>query len=173
MAMQDFLNLFPDNIGNDGICTGLFRTPTCKRKWSDRPNKCIHGVSWTLYEEAMDITFPDKNGNTESLFSFFHGSCWEYAMFLKKQHPDWKIRCIRRGTFWDPVIHAFCTFTKDGVLHFADARGITYDPKEFFSDFVGGKTMYLESDETISKAVRDTRCASQCLVQAYEKIYVL
>ena len=135
---------FYDKPKNPTIYTGLFQKRSTERTWSDRPNKTKGGVSYTLYAETMDIPCGDT-----PLFRFFHGLCWTYAKFFQMKNPSWKIVSMIRDTFWQTNVHTYCIKRTNGKLLFADARGITDDPEEFFKDFRFSKNVHIEEETEI------------------------
>ena len=163
MAQEHFLKFFAEPECPKTY-TGLFENFQ-NRKWSDRPNKCIHGVSYTKFSDAMDIVVGEN-----TLFDMFHGYCAYYAAAFNELHPDWEIMTIQRGNFWNSSVHTFCVKVEDGIRYFADARGITDDPAVFFDDFQCSKNAYLIekisdfSDELYQQLKPE-------LLAAYEKIY--
>ena len=145
-----------------GFSLGLFETPLKERKWNNKPNKSIYGVSYTQFEEAFDI----KVGN-RCLFDYFHGDCDNFALYFYKEHPDFKIMELRRDSGWNSLVHVFAVKEiEDGYYLFADARGITDDCYEFFSDFKFSKFSYLEETNT-NRYVENKR---DCKI-AYDLIY--
>lgn len=145
-----------------GFSLGLFKTPLKERKWSDKPNKSIHGVSYTQFEESFDMKVEDK-----CLFDFFHGYCDDFALYFYKEHPDFKIMELRRNSGWNSLVHVFAVKEiEDGYYLFADARGITDDCYEFFSDFKFSKFSYLEETDT-NRYVKDKKHCEM----AYDLIY--
>lgn len=86
-------------------------------------------------------------GNTP-LFDFFHGYCWYYAKYFQTKNPEWKTISLIRNTFWKTNIHTFCTKQEKNKTLFADARGITDDPTEFFQDYTFSKNIYIQEDNT-------------------------
>ncbi len=161
MAMKHFLAVYP-KPEDPTTYTGLFTTRTISRAWNDKPNKSINGVSYTLYGDAYRISC----GPDASLFDFIHGRCAEFAYYFHEQNPDWKIVDMRRGNFWDSLIHSYCIKEIGGITYFADARGITDDPEEFFADFACSKDMHVEDyipeeDEAVEEEVK----------KAYELIF--
>ena len=156
MAMQDFLKMFP-KPENPKVYTGLFGNFS-ERVWSDRPNKCDHGVSYTKYEDAMNV-----HVGKLTLFDMFHGNCWYYAQYFKLMNPDWDIIQILRGNFWNNAVHTFCIKKADNITYFADARGITDDPEVFFEDFSCSKEAYWQS--------QDLELEHKCFMDSYEKAY--
>ncbi len=141
MALSHILKTYPQPE-KPHIYTGLFTKRLSCRNWSDKPNKCKHGVSYTQYDDAMDVQF-----GKVTLFDLFHGRCWDYAKHFKEHHTGWEIVSLMRGNWADTIVHTFCIKNGDESILFADARGITDDPTEFFSDFVFGKDAYLKDED--------------------------
>ncbi len=137
MAMKDFLKMFP-MPQKTKVYTGLFENFS-DREWSDIPNKCSHGVSYTKYEDAIDVHV----SICLTLFDMFHGKCWYFAQYFKNINPDWEIVQILRGNFWNEIVHTFCIKKVNGITYFADARGITDDPEVFFEDYSCSKNAYI------------------------------
>lgn len=154
MAMQHFLAVYP-MPENPSIYTGFFQKRWEDRAWSNKPNKCISGVSYTKYIEMEN--FPvGEDGLT--MFDFLHGKCGYFSDYLHIKNPKWQVIDMMRGTFWNPMIHSYCVRTIGGKTYFADARGITDDPEEFFSDFTCGKTMYIS----------ERKAPDECLAYKWE-----
>lgn len=193
MALEHFLKMYPCPE-DPCIYTGLFKNWE-RRQWSDRPNKCRHGVSYTQYADAMDIMFYDSSrpgkfkkvleepgvvsviGQTEyvSLFEMFHGDCWYYARFFHEKNPSWQVETILKGNSWDSVLHSFCTKVVNGRKLFADARGITDDTKLFFSDFRCSQNAYICNDPKLDRIPEaekeDFRWTPEAFAQAYDYIF--
>ena len=140
MAIEHILSVYP-RPKKPCIYTGLFSKRLSKRPWSNEPNKCSHGVSYTQYEDAMKISF-----GSMSLFDYFHGSCWYYAKYFQHKNPEWKTISLLRGNWRDSIVHTFCIKQLGDKTLFADARGITDDPVEFFSDFSFSKNSHIVED---------------------------
>lgn len=137
---EDILKFFPLNTNNE--CGGLFKTSIKDRTWSDKPNKNMHGVSYTKFPEAFDITYGPA-GCTQ-LFTMFHKNCYQYACLFLENNPDWTIYELQRDGFYHSTVHCFAVKRlPDGRNVFADARGYTDNPLEFFDDFKFSKTAHL------------------------------
>lgn len=141
MALKHFLKVYPKPAA-PSYTTGLFLKPISVREWSNKPNKCKHGVSYTQYADAMDI----KCGDYISLFDYIHGLCYDFAEYFRHINPDWQMICMYRGNYWNTLIHCYCTKKIGERIYFADARGITDDPETFFSDFTCSESMYVEEE---------------------------
>lgn len=158
--VKDIEKYYPRNT--KGFSLGLFEKPLRERQWSNKPNKSIHGVSYTQFEEAFDVKVGDI-----CLFDYFHGYCDDFALYFKQQHPDFEIMEIRRNSGWNSLVHVFAVKEiEDGYYLFADARGITDDCFEFFSDFKFSKFLNLEKTDT-NRYVKDKK---HCKM-AYGSIY--
>lgn len=96
---QDILQHFP--LNSIGECGGLFTTPLSNRPWSSRPNKSIHGVSYTQFADAFEIA-----NESTTLFDMFHGKCADYLDYFCKENPDWEPYVLMRDG-WNSLIHAF------------------------------------------------------------------
>ena len=132
MAISDFLKIFP-KPDMPCIYTGQFQTKWKDRPWDESPKKSVHGVSRTQYGDAMQIRLCDNL----TLFEMFHKWCDPFAAYICKRNPDWKMVSLRRDTFYNSLIHAFAVKERESGTLYADARGITDDPEEFFLDFNG------------------------------------
>ena len=98
------------------------------------------GCSQTYYPEMMD----ESIGYGISLFDMLQGFCWYFAKFFQHKHPEWDVMSAidNEGN----VVHAFLKKVENGTILFADARGITDDPDEFFSEFDMTNVSYIEKD---------------------------
>ncbi len=138
MAEKDVLRMFP-MPKKPSVYTGFFQ-----RRYEERDvqkeNKCKCGVSYTRYGEMKNILC----GNI-SLFSMLHGYCAYYADYFSYQQDGWEVKEIRRGEY-GRINHAFCTKQIGGKTLFADIRGITDNPLEFFADFSIGRDNYCVSE---------------------------
>lgn len=160
MAMQDFLKMFP-MPQSPKVYTGLFKNFS-DRVWSDKPNKYDHGVSYTKYEDAMSIGVGEL-----TLFDMFHGNCWCYAQYFKLMNPEWDIIQILRGNFWNTTVHTFCVKKVNEITYFADARGITDNPKVFFDDYSCSKDAYIKPQNL----ELELKCFKESYAQAYRYIF--
>ena len=82
---------------------------------------------------ALDLT----------MFDYLHRYCVYFANYFQSLNPEWTRVIMRRGTFYDTLIHSFCIKKVEGKTLFADARGITDDPETFFSDFACSASMHV------------------------------
>lgn len=135
MAIKHFLKMFP--MPKDPGCYLGFFENYGERVWSNRPNRTVHGVSYTKFADLMDLEIHGTDP-----FCMFHGRCYQFAHYFAGETPGWTVTLIERGTFWNTLVHAFCTKEIDGKTYFADARGITDDPSVFFEDYECGKSAY-------------------------------
>ena len=140
MAMGHFLKMFP-MPENPGCYLGFFENYG-KRVWSDRPNKTVHGVSYTKFGDVMDLEIPGTDP-----FYMFHGRCYQFAHYFAGETTGWTVTIIERGNFWNTIVHAFCTKEINGKTYFADARGITDDPSVFFEDYDCSRNAYLVTEK--------------------------
>lgn len=158
--VKDIEKYYPRNT--KGFSLGLFEKPLRERQWNNKPNKSLHGVSYTQFEEAFDIEVGDR-----CLFDYFHGYCDDFALYFKQQHPNFEIMELRRNSGWNSLVHVFAVKEiEDGYYLFADARGITDDCYEFFSDFKFSKFSYLEKTDT-NRYLKDQEYCKM----AYDSIY--
>lgn len=173
MSVENVLCHFPKEEKPE-IYTGLFEKRVADRALSNKPNKSLHGVSATRYAEALDVKVGvDKAGDDVALFDMFHGYCDGFAYYLAKKHPEWSIVTVRRDGFWKRLVHAFCVFWQDGHLCYADARGITDDPVEFFMDYSCGKEINVDVLE-LSQADEYFRTRPEMILvcqDAYQIVY--
>ena len=168
MAISDFLKIFPKPAA-PCIYTGQFQTKWKDRPWDESPKKSVHGVSRTKYGDAMQIRLCDNL----TLFEMFHKWCDPFAAYICKRNPDWKMVSLRRDTFYNSLIHAFAVKERENGTLYADARGITDDPEEFFLDFNGTdmKVVYEAMPHLLFDAYSDSAMPKQAVADAYAYVY--
>ncbi len=128
--IKDILPYFPF-CGNN-VAYGLFERPINQRtKMMGLSKK--YGVNATYYPDAKDIKLSDEI----TLLDMFHGYCTIYAKFFNDKHPEFETMMLERtNSFWNITNHVFCVKHLDnGICIFADARGLSDNPLEFFADY--------------------------------------
>ena len=119
------------------------------------------GCTYTYFPEAMDIPL----GCRATLFDMLHGYCWFFAKYFQHKNPEWEvISAVGIVDGREFVVHTFLTKRENGIRLFADARGITDNPDEFFTEFDPSKATQFKKDveemplewfnESYSKAYR-------------------
>ena len=133
--IDDILQWFP--FRGHKIQYGLFSTPIAKRELKCGLSRKTYGVDRTYYAEANDILLND----TTTLLDMFHGLCVPFTVYFTNRHPDFTPTVLERPcSFYNTTNHAFALkHLPNGICLFADARGITDDPIEFFSDYTFSK----------------------------------
>ena len=102
-------------------------------------------VSTGLFNKRTSVSEQTWLGDGITLFDLYHGYCWYYAQFYRHLNPKWKMISLNSADK-ECIIHAFCTTMKNQKRLFADARGITDDPKKFFKDFGLNKKVIPEEE---------------------------
>lgn len=120
--VEDILKFYP--LKSRGYKKGLFATH--KNEWVN-----IGGLNRTQFIEAKEIKI-DKD---ITLLDMFHGYCVLFMSYFITKQPSWNVMLLERPDSFQKIVHCFATKTINGVTYFADARGITDNCLEFFSDF--------------------------------------
>lgn len=161
--VQDILNYF--ELKTTGYTHGLFNTKLTDRPWSNDINKTTSGVSYTQFIDAKK----HKLTNTISLLDVFHGLCAFYMSYFITMNPDWIPMKIYRPECINSLIHSFAIKEINGITYFADARGITDNCIDFFSDYrFSKKTMQLTKIDNLPELDYDDMLIMK---KAYDIIY--
>lgn len=167
--LEDILAFYPNNSKN--VATGLFKTPVASRIYCNPDNymsKSTTGYTSTFYSDAYSIKINDNL----TLLDIFHGCCYDFALYFVSKHPDWKVMELTRpDSFFNKCNHVFAIKeTDDGRTLFADARGITDNPLEFFHDYKYSKhNMDISPIDTTNLTLSDN--SIDVCQKAYDIIY--
>lgn len=128
------LSLYFPGVKSCGRCSELF-----KNIKSEEKVYIFDALQPTRYKKCVDIQL---QGDI-SLFSLFHGYCYDYNHFFCSRNTDWipyYATVKRKYTNVGPticLIHSFAVKKeKDGTVLFGDARGYTDSAEDFFDDFI-------------------------------------
>ena len=119
---------------------GLFEKKMADRNIMRGLSELHQGCTYPYFSEAMDIPL----GCGATLFDMFHGYCWFFAKYFQHKNPGWEaISAVDDKEF---IIHTFLTKRENGIRLFADARGVTDNPEEFFTEFNLSKATRFQKD---------------------------
>ena len=124
---KDILKYF-DLITND-FSYGLFEKKLKDRTWNEINN--IQFDPKTQFIDAKSYTVYDNI----TLLDMFHGLCAFYMSYFITKNPDWTPMELYHFETRKQIIHIFAIKQINNVTYFADARGITDNCIEFFSDY--------------------------------------
>lgn len=110
-----------------------------------------------FYSELKELKKQDSDSNfgflenlrvtsESSAHNFLHGCCDEFAAMLSEIY-GYEIECVRNAD--DRLIHAYCISYIGDEKAYIDIRGITTDPKSFFSEFENELTYYPPDDSIL------------------------
>lgn len=157
---KDILGIYP--MHETTFTLGLFKSIP----FEDRTITYFesHKGAHTRFSEALDVMLDDK----WSLYDMFHGLCLLYASYFISENPEWTPMVLKNKST-GRLTHVFLTKELNGATLFADARGITDNPLEFFDDYkFSKKTLYVERTDKLPELDFDDMLKYK---KAYDIIY--
>lgn len=131
--IKDIFELFPEQVKTIG--TGLFSEKRSEfTKISEGVRKYRKTRRTEKYTRYGDLAKYTVNPSCNLLDMLF-GGCDDFAHVFVENNPQWRIGAAIREANYVSLIHVYAYRMENGRYLFADVRGISDDPGEFFSEF--------------------------------------